>query len=122
MKKITKIIAVILVAVMLSAFAASAAGYTPAQKAQLRFDSDGNFKIMQIADIQDGINLSPLSQKSLRAAIEAERPDLIILTGDNIIDIRSGTLGVFSDVDYTCVSGAIDDLCAFLRNTTMNTA
>ena len=109
MKKITKIIAVMLVAVMLSAFAASAVGYTPAQKAQLRFDSDGNFKIMQIADIQDGINLSPLSQKSLRAAIEAERPDLIILTGDNIIDIRSGTLGVFSDVDYTCVSGAIDD-------------
>lgn len=109
MKKLTKILAVMLVVVMLSAFAASAAGYTPAQKAQLKFDSDGNFRIMQIADIQDGINLSPLSQKSLRAAIEAERPDLIILTGDNIIDIRSGTLGVFSDVDYTCVSGAIDD-------------
>lgn len=115
MKKFTKIIALLLVISVLSVFSASAAGYTPAQKAQLQFDSNGDFKIMQVADIQDGINLSILVKNGLRAAIEAERPDLIILTGDNIADFRSGSLGLFPDVDLTGVTGAIDDFMSIFE-------
>lgn len=115
MKKINKIVAVMLVLAVLSVFAASAAGYTPTEKAQLQFDSNGDFKIMQVADIQDDINLSVLARNALKQAIEEERPDLIILTGDNIADYRTGSLGLFPDVDLTGVTGAIDDFMSIFE-------
>lgn len=109
MKKIIKYVALLLVITVLSSVVAAAAvGYTPAQKAQLQFNSNGDFKIMQVADIQDDINLSVLTKSALRKAIEAERPDLIILTGDNIADYRTGSLGIFPEVDLTGVTSAID--------------
>lgn len=80
-----KIIAVFLSVVML--FCASipmVSALTPAEEAKLQFNNDGTFKIMNFSDIQDGKNLMSITEDFMKAAIETEEPDLIILTGDNI--------------------------------------
>ena len=45
---------------------------------------NGNFKIMQIADIQEIADFSPDTESLLRCALIREKPDLAILTGDQI--------------------------------------
>ncbi len=80
-----KFISVFLSVVMLFCMAmpfASAA--TSAEEAKLQFNEDGSFKIMNISDIQDQATLLGITADFMAAAIEAEQPDLIILTGDNI--------------------------------------
>ena len=52
--------------------------------AHISFNKDGKLKILQVADIQDDETLDLLARKSLKRAIEASKPDLIVLTGDNI--------------------------------------
>ena len=52
--------------------------------AHMAFNDEGKLKILQMADIQDDEVMDPLAKKSLKRAIEASDPDLIILTGDNI--------------------------------------
>ena len=52
--------------------------------AHITFNKDGKLKILQVADIQDDEVIDPLAKRSLKRAIEASDPDLIILTGDNI--------------------------------------
>ena len=54
---------------------------------QLRFNDSGKFKIMVIADIQDGKNVNEYTLKLITKSIEAESPDLIVLNGDNIMGI-----------------------------------
>lgn len=79
-----KIIAVFLSFVMICCAGISVSASTPAEEARLQFNKDGTFKIMNISDIQDGANLMSITENFMKAAIEAETPDLIILTGDNI--------------------------------------
>lgn len=50
---------------------------------QLRF-KDGKFKIMQIADIQENYQLNPDTLKLINLALDKEKPDLVVLTGDQI--------------------------------------
>lgn len=50
----------------------------------MKFNSDGKFKIMQITDMQEIPNISPDTLKLLEAAVESEKPDLVIYTGDQI--------------------------------------
>jgi hypothetical protein len=74
---------------------AVAAGQTPVQpKPALRFRADGTFKIVQITDthyqIRNGENGQSLvgaeeTLAHLREALEAERPDLAVFTGDNVL-------------------------------------
>ena len=52
--------------------------------AHMAFNDEGKLTILQMADIQDDEVMDPLAKKSLKRAIEASDPDLIILTGDNI--------------------------------------
>ncbi len=51
---------------------------------KLQFNEDGEFRIMQIADIQDGTILTPATKKFLKEVVIEAEPDLIVLTGDNI--------------------------------------
>lgn len=56
---------------------------------KLQFGEDGRFKIMQISDIQDYVNDSKpsLNEKTtalINAALDAEAPDLVVITGDQI--------------------------------------
>ena len=50
---------------------------------QLKF-RDGKFKIMQIADIQENYQLNPDTIKLISLALDKEKPDLVVLTGDQI--------------------------------------
>ncbi len=79
-------------------FAMTATFASANQDTKLRFNNDGKFKIMQVADMQDDEILAGLVKSFLKKAIEEEKPDLIVLTGDN-------TAG------YACKVGikAIDD-------------
>lgn len=51
---------------------------------KLQFNDDGNFKIMQVADLQDNMQLNGSVKAFLEEAIIREQPDLVVLTGDNI--------------------------------------
>lgn len=53
-------------------------------KLPLRFRSDGSFKIMQIADVQDTQKTSRDTIRFLCAALDAQQPDLVVFTGDQI--------------------------------------
>ena len=51
---------------------------------KLRFGTDGSFKIMQIADVQEIPAVSPDTMKLMELALEKEKPDLVVFTGDQI--------------------------------------
>ena len=53
------------------------------QNKSLKF-KNGKFKIMQIADTQEIPSVSPDTIKLISAAVEAEKPDLVVFTGDQI--------------------------------------
>lgn len=55
----------------------------------LQFDENGEFKILQFADMQDGFPMKSITKNFMRKAIETENPDLVVLSGDNI----NGTAG-----------------------------
>lgn len=54
----------------------------------LQFNKDGKFKIMQIADVQEGANVSPDTLRLLRLALKKEKPDLAVFTGDQIYGVH----------------------------------
>ncbi|MBR5437909.1 MAG: metallophosphoesterase family protein, partial [Clostridia bacterium] len=46
--------------------------------------NNGTFKIMQIADIQEDYPVNPDTIKLISLALDREKPDLVVLTGDQI--------------------------------------
>ena len=54
------------------------------EKCLMRMNKDGQFKIMQITDMQEIPKVSPDTMALLDAAIEDEKPDLVVYTGDQI--------------------------------------
>lgn len=50
----------------------------------MKFNNDGKFKIMQITDMQDGAKVSVDTVKLIESAVKAEKPDLVVYTGDQI--------------------------------------
>lgn len=87
-----KIISIILSVAMLLGFAAMPASAETDKT--LKFGEDGKFRILQIADIQDGAFLEYATYQFLRDSVEATQPDLIVLTGDNISGGGSPTKGL----------------------------
>ena len=63
-----------------------------AESENLKFDADGTFKIIQVADLQEFFLSSALSMEFIRDLAEKEKPDLFVLTGDNI---ASGAAKIF---------------------------
>ncbi|MGI6005550.1 MAG: metallophosphoesterase family protein [Christensenellales bacterium] len=51
---------------------------------------DGQFKIMQVADVQEQAEISADTLRLLEAALDADPPDLVIFTGDQVMGY-SGT-------------------------------
>ena len=62
------------------------------QNKKLSF-TNGNFKIMQIADTQEIPAVSPDTIKLICAAVDKEKPDLVVFTGDQIKGYSSFFLG-----------------------------
>ena len=81
-------------------------GDTLDSKIKLRFNSNGEFKVMVLADLH--LNSSGLPEymgESLETLIQREKPDLIIFTGDNVADKSIKTDAAFKNtlrqvVDY----------------------
>ena len=91
MKMSKKVLSVVLACMMLlTAIACAASAKTSAETdTHLQFNENGEFKILQIADMQDGFPMKLITKNLIKKAIETENPDLIVLTGDNI----NGTAG-----------------------------
>jgi hypothetical protein len=63
-------------------------------KIQLKFNSDGTFKIAQFTDLHfvDGSPNSMKTEATIKYVLETEKPDVAILTGDQAIDMPSGNI------------------------------
>lgn len=85
-RKTGKIISVIMAIMMFAGiFAVSSFAVTSEEAdTHLQFDENGEFKIMQITDMQDGFPMKLITKNHIKKAIETQNPDLIVLTGDNI--------------------------------------
>lgn len=66
--------------------AASVMPALKAQQATLKFNSDGEFKIVQFTDVhfKYGNPASDIALERIDEVLESERPDLVVLTGDVI--------------------------------------
>ena len=53
------------------------------QNRDLRF-RDGNFRVLQFADIQEQYRVNPNTLKLMNADLDAAKPDFVVLTGDQI--------------------------------------
>ncbi|MBR4858662.1 MAG: metallophosphoesterase [Clostridia bacterium] len=102
-----KAISVILALVLALGMLITAGAAETNAETNLQFGSDGNFRIMQISDIQDGTLLTPATKKFLKEVVIDAQPDLIVLTGDNI-SAGSSTLGTEA-VDKLLVKTAINN-------------
>ncbi len=58
---------------------------TNAQDTQLRFNQNGEFKIMAFADAQDDENLEETTTAFMKEALAKYKPDLVVFLGDNTI-------------------------------------
>ncbi len=89
---IRKTICILLACAFIAASVFPAFAGTPAEDAHLHFNADGRFRILNVSDIQDDESLDSRVQTFIRQAVYAARPDLIVLTGDNIYgsDVSSG--------------------------------
>lgn len=87
MKKLFKsALAVLLALTMLFTFASAAFAaedLTSQSDIQLRFNKDGKFRILQIADSQDDTFCAPGTIACLKKSIAKYQPDLVVFTGDN---------------------------------------
>lgn len=53
-------------------------------KHELRFNEAGKFKILMISDIQETCNYNKLTENGIITLLEREKPDLVVLGGDNV--------------------------------------
>lgn len=78
-KKVLACVLSLLITVSCMAFSASAADSN-----QLRFGSDGKFKIVVFADTQDDETPQKKMIQYMGQALDREQPDLVVFTGDNV--------------------------------------
>ncbi len=91
--KVKKLLAVLLTALLICTALAPAAfaEQTRAEKANLKFRDDGSFRIVNYADLQDDETLSGLTKSFIRKSMKELKPDLVVLTGDNIAGYSTET-------------------------------
>ena len=113
MKKLLSIFLAVLMCVSIVCFTGATAGAADVAEKTLKFKGDGEFKIIQIADLQDSAFATPATYEYLRVIIEEEDPDLIVLTGDNI----GGSTGdaLFEFIARWQVQKAIDNTMSFFE-------
>ncbi|MBE6749312.1 MAG: hypothetical protein E7557_08820 [Ruminococcaceae bacterium] len=85
-----KVISILLVASMLFSLSITsfAAG---ASDDALRFNKNGTFKILVLADVQDGYPMEDAMITFVNEALDYAKPDLVVFCGDNIMtnDVRA---------------------------------
>lgn len=86
MKKILSILMVIVMLVSGTVFASAKKDTT------LRFNEDGKFKILLLADIQSGFPVGDALKAFIDEALTESNPDLVVFLGDNIMSPEDGTV------------------------------
>lgn len=82
---IKKLLSVFLAMIIVFGMAApSASALTRPEAAHLSFNADGKFRILNFSDSQDGPELSWFTKNFMKKAVRKFKPDLVVLTGDNI--------------------------------------
>ncbi len=69
---------------LLSVLLAFVGAACAAPKITLKFKPGKAFKIVQFSDIQDDANLDARTSAAMGRIIDSEKPDLVVLTGDNV--------------------------------------
>lgn len=114
MKKVLAIFIAIVLVVMSTATAFAQQGGAK----ELKFNSDGKFKIVNICDIQEPYPLHKGTVQFIREVLAQEQPDLVVLGGDNCDaepkDVEAGieeicNLFVESGTYFTYVFGNHDE-------------
>ena len=85
--KMTKKVLAVLMACILALGAISVAAFAKTSEevdTHLQFDANGEFKILQIADIQDSWPMNMATKTFLKELVATQDVDLIVLSGDNI--------------------------------------
>lgn len=104
MKKFQRLISVLLTLLMMFAFTIPAyADETGDSQMELKFNSDGKFKILAIADAQDTDTPQKETIDMLTNALDETKPDLVVFLGDNIA-------GWWKGVDKAKTEQAIDNI------------
>lgn len=118
MKRIVAVFMAIVLVLSCSftAFAADDSG------TKLKFNEDGKFKILLLADIQDGYPIKEDYLYYINQALDKAKPDLIIMLGDNIVTAADNTVEsywkaydqvlepfVSRNIPFTLVFGNHDD-------------
>lgn len=88
MKNLQKIIALLLACVLVSGFATMASAE---DDSALKFNSDGQFKIMIFADNQDNEDIEETTVQIMTEALAKHKPDLVVFLGDNTVSVSEET-------------------------------
>lgn len=83
-----KFISIALVLCMLLCLVPAAFANCNLDDKTLSFNADGKFKIMVINDVQDYDGIDSRTTELLRAGLAKEKPDLVVLNGDQIADFK----------------------------------
>lgn len=96
---------------LIMVFGAAFSFNASAESDELRFDKNGEFKIMHIADCQDKYPASETMLMFIDAALKEYQPDLVVLGGDNSVGP--------DDMTETDKKAAIEELTGvFVKNET----
>lgn len=66
-----------------------------ARLGRLQFHRSGKFRVLQLADIQDGPKVSKDTIRLIEASLDAARPDVVIFTGNQIAGYDDAYRGTF---------------------------
>ncbi|NLP47984.1 MAG: hypothetical protein GX345_03465 [Clostridiales bacterium] len=80
----------------------------------MRFNQNGKFVIMQVTDPQDDIKPRRALVKMLNAAYDRVKPDLVVMTGDNMLGKIAKNKSL--DEKYKIIEGVIDYLIKPLQS------
>ena len=94
-----KILAFVLAAAMLAGCVCCFASADTSEK-QLKFNSDGKFRIVHLCDVQDVYPLNATTKEFIKEMLVELKPDIVVLGGDNCV----------ADADNK--EAAIEELCS----------
>ncbi len=86
-----KIISILLAVSMLCSISVTAFAADPISDSVLRFNKNGKFKILVLADVQDDYPMDPSTIAFIEEALDYAKPDLVVFDGDNVMttDLRA---------------------------------
>lgn len=72
-----------------------------ARLGRLQFHNSGKFRVLQLADLQDGPKVSKDTIRLIAAALDAARPDLVIFTGNQVAGYDTAYAATFRKRHWT---------------------